>query len=211
MNILTIILTLLLICILAAIYLQLMPFKNTKTPFTDDLPLPKLVVFDLDYTLWPFWCDTHVSPPLRPSLDGDCVLDKYGDQFQFYPAVPAIFKECREHEIGICAASRTHMPRVAQSLLSLLKIDDEPSSAYFDFTAWGTGSKIRHFQELHLHTDVDYEDMVFFDDESRNRDVERQLGVTFVDCSSGMSMELFHKGVELWRKKNGISSKGKRN
>jgi magnesium-dependent phosphatase 1 len=50
-------------------------------------------------------------------------------------------------------------------------------------------------------TGLPFEEMLFFDDESRNRDVE-ELGVVLWLVADGISNDEVDKGVLSWRKRN---------
>lgn len=112
---------------------------------------------------------------------------------------------------AIVSASRTATPHTAKDILKLLhiKIPDGDkhqlvsSSDLFDHKTWGQGSKIKHFKEIQKVTGVDYHDMLFFDDEYRNIDVQEKLGVTFVylDERYGLTWEAYRNGLNLWRER----------
>jgi magnesium-dependent phosphatase 1 len=78
---------------------------------------------------------------------------------------------------------------------------------YFDFVQIFPGNKTQHFSRIQQSSTVGYEEMLFFDDEARNRNVETELGVTFYLVRDGMTRDEIDKGVSAWRKRNGIKQR----
>ncbi|XP_039193978.1 magnesium-dependent phosphatase 1-like [Crotalus tigris] len=151
---------------------------------------PALVVFDLDYTLWPFWVDTHVDPPFQKKSDGS-VQDRNKRPVNLYPEVPEVLQQLQSEGIAMATASRTGEIRGAKQLLDLFDLN-----RYFRYTEIYPGSKITHFQRLKQQTGIPFHQMVFFDDESRNIHDVSTLGVVCVAVPRGMTLSLLREGME---------------
>ena len=154
---------------------------------------PKLIVFDLDFTLWDCggtWCDCLWPPFSGPP---ESVRDSQGRHVRLYSEVMPLLDQLGEEGIPLAIASRTEQPGWARQLLEMLDISER-----FAYQEIFPDSKLTHFQNLAEATTLPYDSMLFFDDEQRNlRDLE-SLGVQCVFVPNGLTQSLFDKGLQLF-------------
>lgn len=155
---------------------------------------PKIIVFDLDYTLWPFWVDTHVTLPFVKRKKNE-IVDAHGQIIRYYKDVPDILNKLLEegYELGI--ASRTSEIKGAKQLLNLFDWEK-----YFKYKEIYPGVKTAHFSQIKKLSNVEYKDMIFFDDEQRNINDLNKIGVLSILVENGVTHEVISNGLKRFAK-----------
>ncbi len=163
------------------------------------------------------WCDTHISTPIRLSQNSTSKRPKIVDSEEFivelYPDVKPILDFLEKRHIIIFTASRTAKPRIAKKMLKLFGLEK-----YIYNSEWGYYSKVEHIQQLvngynstlkNVQSEpLTFSEICLFDDEWRNSDVEKKLGVKFCHLpNEQLTWQNFHSGIEGWRKKKAATNK----
>ncbi|KAG5226562.1 hypothetical protein OIU76_028586 [Salix suchowensis] len=152
--------------------------------------LPRLVVFDLDYTLWPFYCDC-VSKREMPSL---------------FPQAKGILYAFKEKGIDMAIASRSPTSDIAKTFIDQLNI--KPMFVAQEIFASRT-NKTDHFQRIHTSTGIPFNSMLFFDDEDRNIQSVSKMGVTSILVDNGVNLGALRQGLTEFSQNASRSEKNK--
>ncbi|XP_031107817.1 magnesium-dependent phosphatase 1-like [Ipomoea triloba] len=145
--------------------------------------LPRLVVFDLDYTLWPFYCEFYEED----------------DEPHLYPHSKGILYALKDRGIDIAIASRSPTANVAKAFLDKLKIRSMFVAEEI-YSSWS--HKTEHFQKIHRKTGIPFDSMLFFDDEDRNIQAVSKMGATSILVHNGVTLEALRRGLSDFSQKS---------
>lgn len=168
---------------------------SKKAKFDNSSSLPKLIVLDLDSTVWPF--DAAFSlPPFEKRADG-IVYDRTGAIVKTYPEVPLVLDKVRSLGIPIAIASRCEIPNKADKLLTVFGLDRFVGCKQIFWSL----KKTPHFRRLAEETNVAYQHMILFDDETIIIEQVSRLGVLCVRVENGLSVKLLETGLKMYAEK----------
>ena len=174
---------------------------------------PSIIVFDCDWTLYPYDCDKERIAPFHKTSHG--LTDGWGQWSEPYPDVPRILGAIVDAGIPVAFLSRNPSADSLENLLRTIPLYSEtrgtlslwdamPSRDYFQaYSSSGYGKgKDRHFAALRAATGVPFNHMLFFDDMKDNIDAAAEQGTTSVLLGKpGLTLPAFIAGITAWRER----------
>ncbi|XP_034254395.1 magnesium-dependent phosphatase 1-like isoform X2 [Thrips palmi] len=136
-------------------------------------------------TLWPFRLDKHMRGPFSHNTSSKDVIDSCGQEVCLMEDSLRCLEYLKIQGYQIGVASRIKDISGAYQLINLLGI-----APFFDYREIYPGCKKRHFHNIHHKSNLDFGEMIFFDDDLRNiRDVS-SLGVTAIHVPEGITKSI---------------------
>jgi len=177
-------------------------------------PIPDLIVFDCDWTLYPYDCDKDRFGPFTYTPWGG-VQDAIYRYSSPYAAVPSIFGAMIDAKIPTAFLSRNPSAKHVKQLLSVIPcttkmssvkkslLDTMPYPQYFHaYSSNNVGhGKDMHFAALQRFSGIPFKNMLFFDDMPDNIEAATKQGTASVLLKNrnGLTIEAFVSGLQKWR------------
>ena len=169
--------------------------------------LPKVVVFDLDNTLWT--PELYTLRKLPGYAGAELPGPRAGTDVWLLDGAAAALHElatCEEwSSTRIAVASRTNKGRWAEQLLRDFACPGVPGTSLANLLAQAEiypGSKVKHFEALSEGLGVDYGEMLFFDDAADgpygNCAAVSKLGVLSAHCPLGLTVDVWRDAVAAY-------------
>jgi len=167
-----------------------------------------LIVFDCDYTLWPFDCDKDVVAPFYAHVAGG-IIDRSWRPANPFPEVREVFQYIAEHKMSFAIASRNPSASSIAQLLAciMIPVDGAHKSVwsmlspkcFHAYSSGGAKAKTAHFARISQATGRPVSEMVFFDDLPENVQVASEQGATCVLVGkNGLTMAAFKCALEAF-------------
>lgn len=152
----------------------------------------EMIVFDLDRTLWPFQIDKDVNNQFERLGDVENGTNK--DVEAFPQAVQALDYLQREGYF-LAVTSQGKQTKATEYLMELCDL-----VRFFNFQVLKFQPKVKAFETLHSLSNVEYEDMLYFDDDLEGTQPLLYLNVTVfkVDGNVGLTMKDVNKSLEIF-------------
>ena len=188
---------------LVFLFLFTLLFSKVTTKMT----LPKLIAFDLDGTIWTpdmyqLWGG---GAPFKVANNGRDLVDNRGQTVKMLGIADKILEDLKtkkEYEhIKVAWVSCTDEPSWADECMTKFKTPSGLSlKSCVSFSHIYKSNKQVHFKNIkrEFNNAIEFEDMLFFDNERGNIQSVSKLGVKSYYCPDGMTEKAWQDGLAMF-------------